>query len=244
MNLYIDHREKEIKKYFSDHKNVIFENLNIGDIKFEYNSQLILLIERKNIKDLAQSIKSGRYREQKIRILNSELDKSKILYLIEGPILKNNKTEGLENKTLFSSLINILIRDNLKIFQTNNLDDTIYFIETIYGKLCKSNFNLNNIYKNSDINQEYLSTIKTKKKDNLTPLNCYILQLSQIPGISTYLANQIVQTYPNFKLLLLAFEPNNCEGLKDFVYKNSSGKIIKFGKKRSNTLYNYLYHIT
>ncbi len=242
MNLYIDHREKDIKKYFSEHKNVIFENLNIGDIRFEYNSELVLLIERKTIKDLSQSIKSGRYREQKLRILNSNLDKSRILYLIEGQINKSNKTEGIENKTLFSSLINILIRDNLKIFQTINLEDSIYFIDSIYQKLQKNNFAFNNLKQNTELNQEYLSSLKTKKKDNLTPLNCFILQLSQVPGISTFLANQIVQTYPNFKVLLLAFEPDNCEGLKDFLYKNSSGKSVKFGSKRSTTLFNYLYH--
>ncbi len=256
MNLVIDNREKDIKKYFMTFSNASFENLDLGDIKFNYNSELVLLIERKTLSDLSQSIKSGRYKEQKIRLLNSNYDKSRILYLIEGNNNKELNIEGLPYSTLFGSIINTLIRDNLKVYRTSNFDETIYFIESIYNKLNKSNIDLNylNFNKKSttitengdkslppDLNNQYLQTIKTKKKDNITPFNCYILQLSQIPGISTFLASQIANNYPLLKDLYNIYDSKNELALKDLTYKNNSGKEIKFGSKKSTLVYKFLY---
>lgn len=257
MNLIIDNREKDIKKYFNLFPKTNFENLDLGDIRFEYNSNLILLIERKTLSDLSQSIKSGRYKEQKIRLLNSNYDNSRIMYLIEGN--SNNKNlniEGLPFSTLFGSIINTIIRDNLKVYRTSNLEETIYFIESIYNKLFKNKIDLTflDINKKNDrvsntndnssttyLNNKYLQTIKTKKKENITPFNCYILQLSQIPGISTFLANQIADNYPVLKDLYNIYDLKKELALKDLTYKNNSGKYIKFGPKKSTLVYKFLY---
>ena len=44
-------------------------NLDIGDFKFELGKKKIL-IERKTVDDLISSIKDGRYKEQKYRLMN------------------------------------------------------------------------------------------------------------------------------------------------------------------------------
>ena len=83
MELIIDNREST-KSYFEE-KNyewVSFENLDIGDYMFKYEDKIILVIERKSIQDLASSIKDGRYREQKSRLLNN-YSKNNVLFLIE-----------------------------------------------------------------------------------------------------------------------------------------------------------------
>ena len=92
MELIIDNRES-IKKYFND-KNlewVKFQNLDLGDYVFNYNEELVCIIERKTIEDLASSIKDGRYREQKSRLIMN-YPKSKLIYLIEGDFTKPNNS--------------------------------------------------------------------------------------------------------------------------------------------------------
>ena len=47
MKLIIDHREKDLKEHFKSYDNIFFQNLEVGDIQFEYEDKLVLLIERK-----------------------------------------------------------------------------------------------------------------------------------------------------------------------------------------------------
>ena len=79
MELIIDNRERDLIKWFEDHNDkynenkIQFskENLDLGDIIFKKNGKMVILIERKTFSDLSSSIKDGRYKEQKNRILNS-----------------------------------------------------------------------------------------------------------------------------------------------------------------------------
>lgn len=249
MNLIIDNREQDIKNYFKEYDKVTFKNLDLGDIRFEYNQQLILLIERKSLKDLANSIKTGRYREQKMRLINSKISKDKIVYLIEGKLEPNIIIDKVPYNTFVGSMVNTIIRDNFKVYQTLDLEATIFFLESIYNKLDKNSLKLDVIEKNylddnNNQNQEYLSTLKSKKKDNLNPYNCYVLQLSQIPGISIHISTSIANQFKNFKELYHYYDNSDSKGLKDITYPTSTGKLIRIGEKRSEIIYQYLYGIT
>ena len=50
---------------------------------------MLLLIERKTLNDLSTSIKDGRYKEQKNRILNSIPSCVRKLYIFEGNNINN-----------------------------------------------------------------------------------------------------------------------------------------------------------
>jgi ERCC4-type nuclease len=254
MNLIIDNREKVLKQYFLNKTkeeinevkniqlNITFENLELGDIQFCFNKDIILIIERKTLDDLASSIKSGRYREQRSRLLSNVNSPSKILYLIEGLLESNKKVQNIPYLTLIGSYVNLLVRDNIKIIQSQNIEETIHFIENIYNKLSKLDSNSKLLNKLPiDTNYDYISNIKSKKKDNLNPYNCFIIQLSQIPGISTILATHIANTHKSFKKLYSYFDEKGEFGLNDLKYINSGGKKVSFGKKRSQLIYNYLY---
>ena len=71
ISLIIDHREQLLKEYFQQLPEVSFENLDLGDIQFKYQDQIIFIIERKTLQDLADSIKSGHYCEQRVRLLQT-----------------------------------------------------------------------------------------------------------------------------------------------------------------------------
>ena len=79
MNLIIDYREHRLVEHFRYRPNVEIKKLDVGDIIFRFKDELVILIERKTVNDLVSSIMDGRNREQKMRIMNSDIDNSKVL---------------------------------------------------------------------------------------------------------------------------------------------------------------------
>ena len=82
LELVIDQREQKIKKLWTG--DATYEALDIGDFVFRCGNETILIIERKTASDLAASIRDGRNREQKARLLHSGISRDRIMYLIEG----------------------------------------------------------------------------------------------------------------------------------------------------------------
>ncbi len=150
MEFLIDNREKDLKAYFSE-KQVSFQNLDIGDILIKFDGKPIIAIERKSLIDFSNSIKDGRYKEQKIRLKSSNIPN--IIYLIEGKST-NNKISGLPYDTLVSSMISILLRDKFKIIRTGDINETISYLEKIYTKLMKDGKNYLNLEDTSEANKE------------------------------------------------------------------------------------------
>ena len=285
VSLIIDNREKDLKVAFPD---AIFKNLDLGDIEIKYTregsiEELFLLIERKTMCDVISSVNDGRYREQKKRLLESNIPNDKIMYLLEGHI---DDIPG-QMKTLFGMLINTLFRDKLQVIRFESIEETIYFIKRIVEKLKSNDVNiLKNIKKNKQINTtldtsenknninennesnntenenndvnnnlEYLSTIKLKKKDNLTPLNCNLLQLAQIPGMSLQNAQIIIDKYGSIANLIKSYydinaidedetkrEEKRIKMLIDLEISISNGKKRKLGKVLSERIYQYFFN--
>lgn len=284
VSLIIDNREKDLKVAFPD---AIFKNLDLGDIEIKYTreggvEELFLLIERKTMCDVISSVNDGRYREQKKRLLESNIPNDKIMYLLEGHI---DDIPG-QMKTLFGMLINTIFRDKLQVIRFESIEETIYFIKRIVEKLKSNDVNiLKNIKKNKQINTtldisenknneqnentenennnetnndvnnnlEYLSTIKLKKKDNLTPLNCNLLQLAQIPGMSLQNAQIIIDKYGSIANLIKSYydindidetkiEDKRIKMLIDLEISISNGKKRKLGKVLSERIYQYFFN--
>ena len=242
MELIIDHRERDLKKYFENYENVSCDNLNLGDIQFSYNKEIFLLIERKTIKDFVSSLKDKRYSEQKIRLKNN-MDLNKVIYLLEGNInnFQGDKIDGISKKIITSSIISLLLKDNIKIYQTDNIQGTIDFIYRIYKRLKEKPDNL--IIKDnvSDNTNKYSSCIKLVKKENITNDVCYIAQLSQIPGISNKIATFIASKYNSMAIICSKYSENP-KLLEDFEYEINNGKTRKLGKKKNNVIYNFLFN--
>lgn len=239
--LLIDNRETLIKNELQSLSNVKVVQLDVGDIVFKINNSIKVLIERKTIKDLSASIKDGRHREQKKRLLSQNINKNYIYYLIEG-IYENNKYL-LPKKTIDSTIINTLIRDDLKVIRTNSIDETITYIKLIYNKLKE---NPNKYFKENIDNIEYSSTLKVKKKENLTPNLWFKLILNQIPGISNNISNCITNKYSTINDLLVAYksiDENDCPLLLvNLQFDIANNKKRKIGKVVSTRIYNYIFN--
>ena len=103
------------------------ENLDIGDFLITDNeNNILIIIERKKYADLSASIKDGRYKEQKERLIHSIPYKVRKIYLLEG---NNMKDFQFPLKTFESVIINTMIRDGIFVFMSKNTDETVNFIE-------------------------------------------------------------------------------------------------------------------
>jgi ERCC4-type nuclease len=261
VSLVIDNREKDLKVAFPEAE---FKNLDIGDIEIKYtddtgNTELFLLIERKTMCDVISSVNDGRYREQKKRLLESNIPREKIMYLLEGHL---DDIPG-QMKTLFGMLINTLFRDKLKVIRFECIEETIYFIKRITEKIKQNDISIigsspsqnqtqSQQDNNNNNNLEYLSTIKLKKKDNLNSNNCSLLQLSQIPGLSLANAQVIIDKYKSIANLIKSYheiedEDKRGKMLSDLETGSSTltetGKKRKLGKVLSERIYKYLFNI-
>lgn len=256
INLIIDTNEKGfIKDYYKenvDQRNVEFRKLDIGDIIIEHGGSPLVVIERKTKNDLASSIVSGRYREQKIRLLalRSEIPHVKVCYLIENlDVDFENNTEDIfasiknvkrhiNNNTLISSIVNTIFRDNLFCLKTCSIEETILFINKIYDKI---NGNLLHGILNKKVGdpemKTYLDAVKIKKSKNITGENCVILQLMQIPGVSKKMATEISKEYTSMMELCLKY--NSLENEKDKMKLLLPCKGV--GSKISKRIYKYIH---
>lgn len=223
IDLIIDNRERDLCNHFREYSN---ENLDLGDIIYKINDKICIIIERKTLSDLSHSIKDGRYKEQKNRILNSLNNRIRKIYLIEGTNMNNFK---LPKITYESVIYNTMIRDNIQIIKSQNIEETIKIIEKIY-KRCNKFDEI--IYKNIyDIeNQEkIITTCHIKKKNNINPEICSLNQYQQIPGISKNIAKVIYDNFGSLKNLYKKY--HNDELINQFKIELSNLKHGKSNRK-------------
>lgn len=237
----IDCREKNILKDFlardldiyKDKIEIISKNLELGDIIINIESiNKILYFERKTLSDLTSSITDGRYKEQKNRLL-SNIDSNNITYIIEGDTI--NKSLLRNNTSIPSVYFRTLYRDNIKIIFTNNIQETVTFILSLVCNIIKyPDKYTNNIDNNID---NYLSNVKIKSKkiENITPDNCFLLQLSQIPTISYIISKHISEKYNSMPTLINELQKikNYNDRIKELCEIKKVGnekaiKILKF----------------
>ena len=226
MKLLIDNRES-IKELFIDSEiNIIFDNLLLGDYIFNHDDQDIIIIERKTIEDYANSIRDGRHREQKARLL-SNYSKHKIIYLVEGNISKNNQSyfyNKVSKETIISSMVNTMLRDNIYVFHTKDIGETVFFIKTLYNKLLKqgSGF-LKKTYSHED------SLIQTAHK-KITKSTCQKMMFNSIPNISLVSANRLINHFGSIQKCIYHLNTIKKDGRLIYLQNIPSLEGIKFRK--------------
>lgn len=195
MELLIDNRESIKELFLQPGLNIRFANLLLGDYIFKHNEQESIIIERKTIEDYANSIRDGRHREQKSRLL-SNYSNHQIIYLVEGNITKDNQSflyNKVSKETIVSSIVNTMLRDNISVFHTKDISETIFFIHTLYKKLKKQGSSFMNItYSHEDA---LIQTNHKKKNKNLTKNTCQKMMFNTIPNISLITANRLLNHF-------------------------------------------------
>lgn len=226
MEIVVDNRETSLIKKMPFVK---IKQLHLGDIQFIMDEKIVCIVERKTMSDLSSSIKDGRSREQKARLLDFTREHCILLiYLIEGEFILSEKS------TLMSSIVNKIVRDKIYIIRSKGVDESCDFIKKLQEKLLQFNGN-NTLVSN------YISTLKPRKKDNLDPKTVFITQLMCIPLISHSIAEAIASGYPNMLHLI-----QNTEKIHELEFelktKDKTGqfKKRKVGKAVQKNIITYL----
>jgi ERCC4-type nuclease len=248
IHLIIDNRERGlIELLIKNNTPHTVEMLEIGDILFREDLETMLVIERKSVNDLKASICDGRGREQKARLMNSGLSHSRIMYLIEGKLSMalDSKVSGVAVSTLVGSLINTQLRDGLKVYKTSSLDETANFVHRLLEKLKSdgSKYFKTDVKSIDDVN--YACTLKTRKRDNVTPSIWFISQLSMIPQVTELIAVEITKVFPTVVSLVKAYEESSVDDqkklLSDITYPIKNDKVRRIGIKISERIFNLFY---
>ena len=232
-------REKELINILTS-KNIDFkiEQLDLGDIVFKTETEDVLIIERKTVQDLKASICDGRWKEQKMRLLNCGVETRRIMYVIEGNI---NKTYNISSNSIIGSLINSMLRDNLKIYKTFNIQETVDFLIRLNDKLKKD---INIFFKDDNPNKtlkDYSTVLSKVKKENLTPTVFYIHLLMSIPRVSENISTVIQNEYSSLVLLIDAFKNSGECLLENLQYNIKNNKKRRIGKEISKRIYNFSF---
>lgn len=250
MHVIIDHREQSLKEYFnSQHVQtsfpIAYENLEYADVNIYINGDLFLVIERKTLADLAASIKDGRYKKQKLNLL-SKLRREQILYLIEGPFDYTDTSAvsmgGISKKILLSSMINTLIRDNIKVLTTKDVNDTIQCILSICSRIHEDPGK----YLSNHVAEPQPPPQKMNKTDKIDKKTCFFNQLCQVPGVSAKTADAITKKYDSLYSFIKYLEsddtfPSKCKLLKEIKLESDKGKLRHIS---STVVENLVYYFT
>jgi ERCC4-type nuclease len=192
--IFIDTRECKLRELLEKNGTAfVTKALELGDILIEHPNRQVL-IERKTIADFHASITDGRYKNQKLRLLEwrnkTDEGRKNIIYLFE------EKTGDNKDRSYWGALVNMILRDNIGVIQCDGMVRTAQIITDIKKKLDEDKFDeLEGGGRNISL-EGY-----AKGKYN-TPKHCYLGQLSLIPGVSPTISEKIAEKYPNMRALL------------------------------------------
>lgn len=163
MLIKVDVRESELINLISENiKNVPafkdlqmeVENLPLGDIILSISGKDLIIIERKSIRDLAASIKDGRYEEQSYRLSGIDHHNHNILYLIEGPIddpVRKNFggnifKNAIDKTTIYSAITSLSLYKGFSVLRTFDIKETAQMVCSMANKIRKNNIDNKKFY--------------------------------------------------------------------------------------------------
>jgi ERCC4-type nuclease len=188
-----------------------------------------ILIERKTIADFHASITDGRYKNQKLRLLEwrnkTDEGRKNIIYLFE------EKHGDNKDRAYWGALVNMILRDNIGVIQCDGMVRTAQIITDIKKKLDEDKFDeLEGGGRNISL-EGY-----AKGKFN-TPKHCYLGQLSLIPGVSSAMAEKIAEKYPNMRALLDGIDDMNVKELGNIRISEKR----RLGDKLAEKIHSYIF---
>lgn len=254
MELFIDNREHTLIELLKPaletaklppHKT---QTLEVGDIQIWRNGVPYIIVERKTLADLASSLASGRYREQKARLL-SQRDASNprhhVIYLIEGQFTMTMDKKfhgGFTETAIMSTLTRAMFKDGLFVIQTPNAAATALWIVSVVQRLTKDSveFEGENVLTTGG---GYAALLVTKKRDNVTPDVCYRAMLATIPGVSAKCADTIATHWPTMIHLCKFLEtPNAVKILENTIQDSSVAKPRRIGPVIAKRISDMIIH--
>jgi ERCC4-type nuclease len=147
------------------------------------------------------------------------------------------KQSGLEG-----TILNTILRDNLHIYYSKNIEKTMDFILSILKNIDKFKEYIKN--NNNDVNTSN-SLIHVVKKKNMNSETCFLNMICGIPGISNKTGKIIVDRYKNIGNMMTVFKDNlnnnKDDIIKELEFIKVGSNLRKLGSKHASNIYTFLY---
>lgn len=217
MRVYIDNRERSLLEILPSlevpHSS---KPLDIGDIDILGPKGQRFLLERKTLPDLAASLRDGRFKSQKDRLLGvlQREPATAIAYVVEGILPENDhqKISGRVTVGTIRTLLNtIQLRYRIPVITTRNVRGTAILVRSIYRQLVnKPEFAPVGSGGNEGCagHADVMPQIKKNTKDDNGSV--WTSMLTAIRGISQTTSSRIVSHFENI----------HPEGLIHYVREN------------------------
>jgi ERCC4-type nuclease len=201
----LDVRERELCGFFPTEK---AKQLEVGDIWIGLSGEQLapggLCIERKQVKDLEGSLKDGRYREQRTRLLyHCQQTKARPLYIIEGSLDSGYMTS---KKVFQKVLARLSLRYGIPFLQTKNLQDTAHLCQALEEQLNEDP----TVFIIPETNIPYTELVGNSKKANRNATAASAM-LQQVTGVSDTMATALLTKFGSFSKLYEATEKEIAE---------------------------------
>lgn len=205
MELVVDAREHELIERLREkesERRMVVEGLTIGDIMVRgEDGRPILLVERKTVADLCASVRDGRYRDQRRRWGEFQMDypEARVALWLEGDLMAC-PDRGL--------LLNMLMRlqsiHHVLVHQVRSMEMLIASLDLVLEKFEKEPGHL---LRSSDSNpgggaSGCLKKYKKTCAEDWDAETMWRGLLTMIPGVSTTVADAIRERYPTMHDLL------------------------------------------
>lgn len=176
------------------------KSLNVGDITIvDTEKGGSIIIERKTEPDLLSSFRDGRYREQKVRLLEARTDFStKIVYLIENSTpAQRKRITSAQRKQIKGAEVKMALRDNIIIIRSENITQTANIIRAI-----ETNFTL--FFPSDSEEKDTTSSpvlinggniIGRKRGEAITKKTYDLTQLMNIPSVGAKTVENIMAVF-------------------------------------------------
>ena len=185
----------------------VVETLPLADIDIGG----LLLFERKRTDDFVASIKDGRWREQKARMVawRTQHVDCRIFYIIEGSMARLS----MPKQTLFSAMVNTMLRDNIQVVRTTHISETVLYLR-LFSTKCQQTL----------VSHSGIKAPQTKRKRDED--NTWLRMLMCVKGVSERTAEALVATYPTLSDLQQQLQGDSSELRKIAVGKRHVGKKV------------------
>ena len=179
----VDKRERHLLALFGD-GGVQADTLEVGDVLCRYSDGSCWVAERKSTQDMANSIKDGRWEEQKARLASSGLH---VFYILEGDF---KAVEGLAYGALVGAYTNLLLYSSVAtVIRTADIVES-KFVLTQLAQKCQV------VAKPIPLG---VVSSKRRKEDDMR--NIWIRQLACIPTISEHIASTLLDHFGSMSAL-------------------------------------------
>ena len=150
------------------------KTLPVGDVLCTYADGASWVAERKRADDLANCIKTGRWREQQSRLFAA----GSPIFIIEGDL----RNTPLPYKSMLGAVVNCELRDTARVFRTWDINETAHLLAHLVQKM-------------PAVHAPPSGVETSKRKRDSDPTVVWMRQLMCIPTISEKIARKLLNEF-------------------------------------------------